>query len=67
MVSRGFLQKDNDLAYEIDTAKFDMGELSVMSPELEATKRSVTISKINKTQSTIQVNLEGIKVYAVIA
>ncbi len=30
--------KDNDLAYEIDTAKFDLGELSVMSPELEATK-----------------------------
>ncbi|MFT3934449.1 MAG: twin-arginine translocation signal domain-containing protein [Chitinophagaceae bacterium] len=59
--------KDNDLAYEIDTARFALGSMSVMSPELETTKRSVTIQAGSKSKANLEVNLDGINVYAVVA
>ncbi len=36
-----------------------------MSPELQDAKRSVVVNEGNKNHSTLQVNLDGVKLYAV--
>jgi hypothetical protein len=56
---------DNDLLYEINTSQFSLPGLSVMSPELDEVKRPVLITKKGKDAVTLQVNLDGVKVYAV--
>ena len=60
------LIKDNDCMYEINTNKIDLPKLSVISPELGELQRPVGISKTKDGFSAIQVNLEGVKIYAVV-
>jgi len=57
---------DNKLSYKIDTTRVPLFRLSIMSPELEEEVRDVAIDNIGKNASDIKVNLEGIKVYAVL-
>ena len=57
--------EDNNLSYQINTNKINLSELSVMSPELGEEHRKVAILKTRRGYSTINVNLEGVKIYAV--
>jgi hypothetical protein len=57
---------DNKLSYAIDTARLPLSKLSIMSPELDEEARDVNIEHIGKNAWNIKVNLEGIKVYAVL-
>ena len=57
--------KENNLTYEIDTRMIALSQLSVMSPELGGEARKVNIQEIKKGYSTINVNLDGVKIYAV--
>jgi hypothetical protein len=57
---------DNELAYEINTAAFSLTRLSVMSPELKGEQRPVSITSKSKGTATLEINLEGVKVYAVV-
>jgi hypothetical protein len=57
---------DNDLEYEINTAAFSLSGLSLMSPELDGVKRPVSIVATSNSVATLRVNLEGLKVYAVL-
>lgn len=57
---------DNNLTYEINTPKFNLINPSLMSPELGEKARSVEIRKVTDRISKINVNLTGIKIYAVI-
>ena len=66
MTKLGSKIRDNDLLYEINTAKLPLPALTVMSPELKDIKRNAAISKITKETATLQVNLEGVNVYAVV-
>lgn len=59
------LIKDNELVYEINTAKFQFDALVVMSPELNDQQRPVKINTTNKEYTTVMVNLDGVKIYAV--
>ena len=56
---------DNDLEYEINTSTFSLSGLSLMSVELNAVQRPVVITTKGNTAVRLQVNLEGVKVYAV--
>jgi hypothetical protein len=56
---------NNHLSYEINTSKTGISALSLMSPELGEVKRLAGIDTGNKGHATIQVNLDGIKIYAV--
>jgi hypothetical protein len=56
---------DNELEYEINTSNINLGVLSVISPETGDAKKQIEIIKGTKGYSTVKVNLEGIKVYAV--
>lgn len=56
---------DNHLSFEVNTSKLNIAAISVMSPELNEVKRPVDIITGSKHYSTIHVNLEGIKLYAV--
>jgi hypothetical protein len=58
--------KNNKLSYQIDTSKVPLSKLSIMSPELKEQKRDVAISATGKNTSGINVDLEGVKVYAVL-
>lgn len=58
--------EDNNLAYVINTKKIPLSPLSIMSPELGEETRNVNIRDSKKGYSTINVNLEGVKVYAVV-
>ncbi len=57
---------DNDLEYEINTSTFSLSGLSLMSVELNAVQRPVVITTNGNTAVRLQVNLEGVKVYAVV-
>ena len=57
--------KDNELVYEIDTTKVNFSSLSLISPELEAQKRAIVLSKTSASSATLKVNLNGINIYAV--
>ncbi len=59
------LNSGNNLIYEIDSSKVNIEGLLVMSPELKEVKRRVDIVAATKKFLTIQVNLEGVKIYAV--
>ena len=58
--------EDNNLTYEIDSKKITFSQLSMMSPELGGEKREVKIQKLKQGISTINVNLMGVKTYAVV-
>jgi hypothetical protein len=57
---------DNMLEYNIDTTMIKFGGLSLMSPELDKTERKVAVNFVGKNIANIRVNLEGIKIYAVL-
>ena len=56
---------DNDLSYTINTNKLNLSTMAVMSPELEGAQRPVNITPTGRGHVTLQVKLEGIKIYAV--
>ena len=56
--------KDNELVYEINSNNFPLENLSIVSPELNDLTRPVTIKKKTHSIYTLQLNLEGVKVYA---
>ncbi|GAB3916859.1 hypothetical protein [Mucilaginibacter boryungensis] len=56
---------DNDLKYEVDTYKVPLSALSVASPELGGQQRMVSVLNTKNGHSTICINLDGIKAYAV--
>ena len=58
------LIKDNGLSYEIST-DIRLSQLSLMSPELGEAKRVATICATGKERTVVNINLEGIKIYAV--
>ena len=58
--------EDNNLTYEIDVKKIPLSQLSMMSPELGGEKRNVDIRELKHGTSTINVNLAGVKTYAVV-
>jgi hypothetical protein len=55
----------NIITYEVDTGRIPLTSLSLMSPELADRSEKVEISASGRGYSTIRVNLEGVKVYAV--
>ena len=58
--------EDNNLTYEINTRKISLSQLSIMSPELKEESRNVEIRDAKHGYSTINVNLGGVKIYAVL-
>jgi hypothetical protein len=58
--------KDNNLTYEINTKKLFLPQLSMMSPELGEETRNVDIREAKHGKSNLNVNLEGVKIYAVV-
>lgn len=56
---------DNNLTYEVYTQKLSLSHLSIMSPELGEKIKDVEINKAKHGYSTINVNLDGVKIYAV--
>lgn len=58
--------QDNNLIYEINTKKVPIPTMSIMSPELGGERRSVRIHDLKSGRSRIEINLEGIEIYAVI-
>jgi hypothetical protein len=57
---------NNKLSYQIDTSKVPLSRLSILSPELKEQKRDVVFNTTGKNTSDIKVDLEGVKVYAVL-
>ena len=57
--------EDNRLKYEINTALLPISALSIMSPELGTESRIVTAVNSKPGYSILDINLEGIKIYAV--
>ncbi len=55
-----------DTTYEININRIHVPELSVLSPELGEVQRPVRILKTKDGYSSIQVDLAGMKIYAVV-
>ncbi|MDN3656846.1 hypothetical protein QWZ08_14460 [Ferruginibacter paludis] len=55
---------DNELSYEIDSS-IRLSQLSLMSPELGESNRVADIRRAGKEHTVVNLNLEGIKIYAV--
>ena len=58
--------RDNECVYEIRTTRFTAQGLSVMSPEWGAVKKPAPVTTFKEGYSSIHVNLEGAKIYAVV-
>jgi hypothetical protein len=58
--------EDNNLTYEINTRKISLSKLVMVSPELGDETRNVDIRETKHGFSTVNVNLRGVKVYAVL-
>lgn len=58
--------KDNNLTYEIDTKRIQLPSLSIFSPEWGDDSRKVNMQKFSSGRSKLQVDLSGIKTYAVV-
>jgi hypothetical protein len=56
---------DNELEYEINTSKINLGDLMVMSPELIEVQRRAEVNKKRTGVALVKINLEGVKIYAV--
>lgn len=56
---------DNHLTYEVNAKKISLSQLSIMSPELGEETRNAEIREAKHGNSTINVNLDGVKIYAV--
>lgn len=59
------LISDNNLRYEIDLRKVALSSLELLSPEINEEKKPVSIVKISSDSAIININLEGIKTYAI--
>ena len=59
--------KNNRLCYEINTKVVPLSQVSIMSPEIGTEKRAVVIRGTKKEYSTIDINLEGVKIYAIVS
>lgn len=57
--------KNNNLRFEINTKLINLPRLVVLSPELGKKQRPVKVERAGNGISNIQVNLDGIKVYAI--
>jgi len=57
--------EDNNLTYEINTRKIMLSQLSILSPELNGEIHNADVRSMKNGYSTVNVNLSGIKVYAV--
>jgi hypothetical protein len=58
--------ENSKLTFEINTKIIPLTALSVYSPELEDQSRNAAIHRKQSGYSTININLEGIKIYAVV-
>lgn len=58
--------EDNNLTFEINTQKLSFPQMSMMSPELGEETRNVDIRDAKHGYSTINVNLRGVKIYAIV-
>jgi len=58
--------KDNNLTYEINDKKVSLTSLSLMSPERGEKAGNVNISNAKHGCLTVNANLDGVKVYAVL-
>jgi hypothetical protein len=56
---------DNVLEYEVNTSKINLVNFSLMSPELNKTRRQVEVNKKQTGIALVKLNLDGVKVYAV--
>ncbi len=59
------LVKDNLMTYELNTDKFSIGTLALMSPELGDQRRKITQTKGQHGRTRLQVDLSGITIYGV--
>jgi hypothetical protein len=57
--------KDNKLSYEIDSSGVAISSLAVLSPETGNNSINAEIRHIKNDRLVLNVNLEGIKIYAV--
>jgi len=57
---------DNNLLYKIITDRVHLSKLSISSPELGEQKKNVVVNNLGKGVSSFKVNLDGLKVYAVL-
>jgi hypothetical protein len=57
--------KNNNITFSINTGKIPVTSMALMSPELSDGTRKLELVHSGKDTSTIRVNLDGIKVYAV--
>jgi len=57
--------EDNDLSYEINTVKVPLSGLIVKSPEFGEAIRKAVIQASGRGYSTVNINLNGIRIYAV--
>ena len=55
---------DNKLSYEINNKRVALSRLLILSPELDKEKRPAEIRGSGNGFSTININLEGVKIYA---
>lgn len=55
---------NNNLVFEIDKSRLPLGQLQLLSPELEDAKRAVNIAVPGKSQ-LLKVDLSGLRIYAV--
>lgn len=59
--------ENNLLSFEIDTRKIPLEQLAIMSPEIGEEKRKGEVKVKSKKLSVLNVNLDKIKVYAVVS
>jgi len=57
---------DNNLTYEVNTRRVPLPAMSMMSPELGERIRKADIREWKRGYSTINIDLAGVKVYAVV-
>jgi hypothetical protein len=58
--------ENNNLVYKININRIPLSELSVISPELGAERRNTEIKYLKKGFAEININLDGVKVYATV-
>ena len=57
---------DNHLVYKVNTGKLKLTDMSALSPELGNELRLANMVDSKKGYSTLHINLDGIKIYAVL-
>jgi hypothetical protein len=56
--------KNNKLAFEIDSKRINLKGVKLISPEIEGESRPGSISILRKDRAVLNIDLDGIKVYA---